>query len=272
MDDDKKTREQLLEELRSMRRVIEQSQRELQLANTIQASLFPIRLPEVKGATLAATAVSANEVGGDYCDLLINKNNRLAITIGDVMGKGVPAALLVAMTYAFVRNYAFDIDSPAQIANRLNRSLFPQLDFAQQFLTFFYCTYNPDNRELIYSNAGHNPPLLYRAAIKECEALPVRDFFIGGRVDAEYREGRTVLNPGDIVLFYTDGIKEGKNKQKEQFGLERIINLLKDNHIYDPASIQEMISCAFVEFLGEEPQSDDVTMIVIKIEQQMLNN
>ncbi len=265
MNDEQKTREELIEELLFLRGLVERSQRELQLANAIQSSLFPVRLPQVRGATLAATAVSANEVGGDYCDLLVNKNNKLAIAIGDVMGKGVPAALLVAMTYAFVRNYAFDLDSPAQLTNILNRSLFPQLDFAKQFMTFFYCIYDPEDRGLIYTNAGHNPPMVYRAATGECELLPVRDFFIGGRLDAGYREGTTALYPGDIVLFYTDGIKEGKNKDKEQFGMNRIKGLLKEFHVYDPASIQEIISYSFLEFLEGEPPGDDVTMIIIKI-------
>ncbi|ADG81134.1 PP2C family protein-serine/threonine phosphatase [Thermincola potens] len=319
MTDEEKTREQLIEELKLMRRLVElftltplcksndrlfpiqalveditdrekaeealrliekryrdiveeivqkdrRIQKELQLANTIQSSLFPVNLPQVPGATLAATAVSANEVGGDYCDLFVTKNKKLGIAIGDVMGKGVPAALFVAMTYAFVRNYAFDLESPSALVNRVNRSLFPQLEFAEQFITFFYGLYNPETRELRYANAGHNPPIIYRADKDECEKLQLRDFFMGGRQDAQYREGACILNPGDVTLFYTDGLKEGKNRAKEQFGMERITKLLKESHIYDPASIQELISYEFMDFLAGEPPCDDVTMIVIKID------
>lgn len=257
----KRAREELVEKDRRI-------QRELQLANTIQSSLFPVNLPQVPGATLAATAVPANEVGGDYCDLFIINDTNLGIAIGDVMGKGVPAALFVAMTYAFVRNYAMHSDSASSVVNRVNRSLFPQLEFAEQFITFFYGIYYPETRELRYTNAGHNPPIVYRADTGECEYLPVRDFFLGGRQDAEYREGRIVLNEGDIVLFYTDGLKEGQNSLKEQFGMERIKRLLKESAIYDPASIQELISYEFNDFLAGEPPYDDVTMMVIKVDKQ----
>lgn len=262
----------LVEEISDQKRVeaelIEKDrriQKELQLANAIQSSLFPINLPQVPGVTVAATAVSANEVGGDYCDLFITKYNKLGIAIGDVMGKGVPAALFVAMTYAFVRNYALDLDEPSALVNRVNRGLYPQLELTQQFITFFYGIYDPESGNMVYTNAGHNPPLVYRAATGECESLPVRDFIMGGMLDAQYREGVVSLYPGDVALFYTDGLKEGRNRSKEQFGMNRIINCLKENHIYDPASIQEILSYEFAEFLDGEPPYDDVTMVVIKI-------
>ncbi len=251
----------------------ERIQQELQLANTIQSSLFPINLPEVPGATLAATTVPANEMGGDYCDLFITRHDKLALALGDVMGKGIPAALFVAMTYAFVRNYAPELDSPAMLVNRVNWGLFPQLELTEQFITFFYGLYDPNTRELVYTNAGHNPPIIYRPATGECESLRVRDYFMGGRLDAKYQEGITVLNPGDVVLIYTDGLKEGRNQVKEQFGMERILHLLKENHIHDPASIQEIISCEFTDFLAGEPPYDDVTMIVLKVNQEeTINN
>lgn len=262
----------LVEDITNTRRaeeeVVEKTRRldkELQLANTIQASLFPVHLPQIPGATLAATAVPANEVGGDYCDLFFVKDNCLGISIGDVMGKGVPAALFVAMTFAFVRNYAPETENPGQLVSRVNRSLFPQLELTEEFITFFYGIYNPDTRMLRYTNAGHNPPIVYRAASGECELLPVRDFFLGGKEEANFHEGMCQLNSGDIVLFYTDGLKEGRNAKKEQFGLERIMSILQENYVYDPASIQEIISFEFNDFLAGEPPSDDVTMMVIKI-------
>lgn len=115
-------------------------QKELRLANTVQYSLFPLKLPQVPGATLAATTMAAKEVGGDYCDLLITKDDRLGIAIGDVMGKGIPAALFVAMTYAFVRNYAVEIDSPSVMVNRFNRDLFSMLEFKWSVYYLFYGT------------------------------------------------------------------------------------------------------------------------------------
>lgn len=240
--------------------------RELHLASAIQSSLFPTKLPCLKGVAMAATAVSANEVGGDYCDLFVTKDSRLGIAIGDVMGKGVPAALFGAMTYAFVRQFALEMDSPCALVNRVNRMLFPQLDMTQQFITFLYAVYDPSTRELTYTNAGHNPPLVYRASGGFCEILEIRDYFIGGLPESSYREGKTILCPGDVVLFYTDGLKECRNRSGEPFGSERIKHLLTENNPYDPASIQEIISEQFIDFLDGQQPSDDMTMIVIKID------
>lgn len=240
-------------------------QKELQLAGLIQSSLFPMCLPQVPRTKLAAVTVPAYEVGGDYCDLFVGKNERLVIAIGDVMGKGVPAALFVALTYAFVRNYSSEIYSPGILLKAVNRGLFYQLDFSQQFITLFYGAYDPAARELVYANAGHNPPVVYRAATGECEILQVKNFILGGRYDAEFREGRCSLDPGDIVLFYTDGLKEGRNMDKERFGIQRVIRLLKENCMLAPPDIQEIIMDEFYSFIGDEPLQDDISMIIMKI-------
>ncbi|MFZ3170735.1 MAG: SpoIIE family protein phosphatase [Carboxydocellales bacterium] len=239
--------------------------KELKLANSIQASLFPINLPLISGATLAATTLVANEVGGDYCDLFITRKKKLGIAIGDVMGKGIPAALFVAMTYAYVRNFAVETESPSSILNKVNNVLYAPLESNQQFLTLFYAIYDPTSKVLSYANAGHNPPILYCAATGETQTLTVRSFYIGGREQTDYKEGSINLNPGDILLFYTDGLKEGKNPDGEQFGMERIENLIKASYMQDPASIQDIIINEFNDFLLGEPPYDDVTMVIIKI-------
>lgn len=240
--------------------------KELQLASAVQSSFFPVHLPEIPGATLAATVVPANEVGGDYCDLFITKDDKLGIAIGDVMGKGVPAAIFAAMIYAFVRNNAMDGMQPRLVMNRVNTSLYPQLDFNDEFITLFFSTFDPKTRELTYTNAGHNPPIIFRYNTGSCEKLPVRDFFVGGKQDAQFKESKVMLFSGDIVLFYTDGLKEGKNPDGEQFGLERVIRILIENSMADPASLQEIISMEFSDFLSGMCPSDDVTMIVLKLD------
>jgi len=136
---------------------------ELQLASSIQTSLTPIKLPQVPGLSIACTTQAAREVGGDYCDLLINRNKNLGIAICDVMGIGVPAALFVSMTYTFVRENAVNCDTPNELVNKLNEHLFPQLEYSGQFITFIYAIYDPATRELVYTNAGHNQPIVYRA-------------------------------------------------------------------------------------------------------------
>lgn len=246
-------------------------QKELKLACSIQTDLLPIDLPQIPGASVAAAAAAAKEVGGDYCDLIVTKKEKLAIAIGDVMGKGVGAALFMAMTYAYIRNYAFELDSPSILVNKLNSDLYKLLDSNAQFITLFFGVYEPLTKELKYTNAGHNPPLIYRAVTGECENTNVRDYFIGGRRVANYRESSLILEQGDIVLFYTDGIKEGMNNEQEQFGMQRIESLIKENHMHDSASILDTISASFLNFLQGEPLYDDVTMIVLKIDAQLSN-
>lgn len=248
-----------------IKRVNRRIQKELELANSVQASLLPIKLPEIPGVALSAMSATAYEVGGDYCDLIETRNGRLCIAIGDVMGKGAAAALFVALLYANIRNLHREIAEPEVLLEHLNNELFPQLETTQQFITLFYAIYHPVHRELTYANAGHNPPLIYRATTGDCETLPVRSPYLGGRPDSRYQQGKTFLNPGDVVLFYTDGLKEGMNKKQEQFGLERVKGLLKTYHRYDPASIQDIIISEFWEFVGDEPLRDDVTLIVMKV-------
>jgi sigma-B regulation protein RsbU (phosphoserine phosphatase) len=262
----------IVEDISERRRVAEilrennlRINKELKLAHSIQASLFPINLPRISGATLAATTIAANEVGGDYCDLFITSKKKLGIALGDVMGKGIPAALFVAMTYAYVRNFAVETENPSTLLNKVNDVLYTPLESNQQFLTLFYAIYDPTSKVLSYANAGHNPPILYCAATGETQTLSVRSFYIGGREQTDYKEGSIILNPGDILLFYTDGLKEGKNPDGEQFGMDRIKNLIKASYMQDPASIQDIINTELNDFLLGEPPYDDVTMVIIKI-------
>lgn len=248
-----------------IKRVNRRIQKELELANSVQASLLPIKLPEIPGVALSAMSATAYEVGGDYCDLIETSDGRLCIAIGDVMGKGAAAALFVTLLYANIRNLHREIAEPEVLLERLNNELFPQMETTQQFITLFYAIYHPVHRELTYANAGHNPPLIYRAATGDCETLPVRSPYLGGWANSRYRRGKTFLNPGDVILFYTDGLKEGMNKKQEQFGLERVKGLLKTYHRYDPASIQDIIISEFWKFVGDEPLRDDVTLIVMKV-------
>lgn len=240
-------------------------QKELQLASIIQSSLFPLCLPQIPGVSVSAISLPASEVGGDYCDLFTGKDNTLGIAIGDVMGKGIPAALFVALTYAFVGHYASETHSPGVLLSAVNKMLFPQLEFSSQFITLLYGVYSPATRELTYANAGHNPPIIYHSATGEAETLKVKNFFLGGRPDVRFREGKAVLEPGDIVFFYTDGLKEGRDRNREQFGEKRIIELLKLNCGYDSASIVEVVLEEFWNFIAGEPLYDDVSVIVIKI-------
>ena len=239
--------------------------KDLQLANIVQSSLFPRKLPTLSGVAVAASSWPAKEIGGDYCDLFVTKDQRLGIGIGDVMGKGIPAALFGTMAYAFVRNDAGQAKSPSELLNRLNRDMFHQLEFSGQFMTFFYGVYDSATGELRYSNAGQNKPVVFRARSGECETLDTKNFYLGGRHDASYKEGYTYLFPGDIVLFYTDGLIEGKNSAKEEFGIERFTAVLKEYSVVDPASIGEMITSEFMEFMSDETPSDDVTFIVLKV-------
>jgi sigma-B regulation protein RsbU (phosphoserine phosphatase) len=239
--------------------------KELILASYIQASIFPIRLPSVIGLNCVAYSNPAQEVGGDYCDLFINNSGQLVLAIGDVMGKGIPAALFVSLTYAFVRNLAMEGIEPAELITNINSMLFQQLKISEQFLTLVFALYDPNKKSLIYSNAGHNYPIIYRAGLDSCEFLKRKTYFVGGKLDAKFYQETCTLQQGDVVLFYTDGLKEGRNRNREQFGIDRITEILALNHRHDVASIQEIMVEEFEKFLDGEIPIDDVSMTLIKV-------
>ena len=248
--------EQAMQELR-------QHEEEIQEAHQIQERLVPLNIQQVPGYEIDAAWRPARSVGGDYFDVLKFNENSLAVCIGDVTGKGVPAALLMSNLQASVRGFAGPDVQPAQLCARVNR-----VDLAQvgenRFITFFYGLLDAPARRLTYVNAGHNPPILVHRD-GSCDRL--RE---GGPVLAlvpawDCRQGTVELAPGDRLILFTDGISEATDAQGVEFQEERLIALVTANRHHRPTVLKEKVMAALRDFTADK-LNDDATLLVLAVE------
>ena len=234
---------------------------EVRLAARIQIDLLPKSSPEIKGYDIAGRSVPAQMVGGDYFDFIPTHDYRLAISVGDVSGKGLPASLLMASLQATLRAQTFVSSYAKECVRRSNRLLF-QTTSPEKFVTLFYAILDPKKHELSFCNAGHNYPLLF-------SSMPPRRLETGGTVlgimeDFPYLEDVVTFNPGDILVIYSDGITEAINDTEEQFGEERLLRTISENKDISAEQLVETITSAVRTFVGGIPQADDMTLVVVR--------
>ncbi len=243
-------------------------ERELDVARKIQQILLPQQIPAITGFNISTFSQPAKRVGGDYHDLIKLKSGGLGIAIGDVSGKGMPAALLMANTQASLRRYSETRYSPKEIIHRVNNSLCPICQYIEEhrFITLFYGVLEPESKILIYSNAGHNYPLVFRANGDVCEQLESTGLPCGIMEDSLYDEAQIELRAGDVVLFYTDGITEAIDSDEVVFGEERLKSIVLENLQQDSASLVADIHNELAKFIGDAPQYDDLTLMVLKVQ------
>jgi len=241
----------------------ERLKRELQLAHDVQASLIPREVPQIAGWDFAAHWQPAREVGGDYYDFIERDDGQLGLAIADVSDKGMHAALFMALTRSTLRASTLAAPKPAQGLIRANRLLCAD-STGGMFVTLFYSQLDPAAHKMVYVNAGHNPPLLYRAAKKNLVELTRTGIMVGFDDTYRYQQRSVQLQRGDFVLFYTDGVTESINAQEEQFGEERLQRVLLDHCTESPAEILRALKQALGDFTGDIPPFDDVTIVVVK--------
>lgn len=251
----------LIEELKDTERV----QRELEIAETIQMSLLPSQPPAVAGLDIFGNCKTAKNVGGDYFDYFKNERGTIDIIIADVSGHSVGSALMMAISRSVMRSVIQQQDSVADILKQTNHLLFPDLDRSGLFISLFLGRYNPQTRWFTYGNAGHPPLLVYKAATKEVIELDAEGMIIGILNQVEFEEKSIRLDVGDIVVFYTDGIMEAVNPYKEQFGLDRLAEIIKIFHDESAADIVKNLYNQLDIFVNRREQEDDVTVIVAKV-------
>ena len=207
--------------------------REISSGAEIQSRLLPDFCPKIFGIDLAAHCRPALQLGGDYFDFMSIKPNvgekrrqrgRWALVIGDVMGKGIPAGLLMTMLRGMLRAEVLTGLPPDRILHDLNQLAIYDLDQSHRFVTLFYSDYDPRTKKLRFANAAHNPPLLWRSSTKKIIKLDAEGFVIGIQKDAEYKCVEIQLESSDLVLYYTDGITETSNSSGERFGEQNLIN------------------------------------------------
>jgi sigma-B regulation protein RsbU (phosphoserine phosphatase) len=249
----------------------EKMTREMEIAREVQERLFPQRLPAIAGIDYSGACRPALGVGGDYYDFLPLQNGDLGVAIGDVSGKGIAAALLMASLQASLRGQALMGQGDlARLMTNVNQLVYDATP-PNRYATFFYGQYHREARLFRYVNAGHNPPIVLRR-VKNGTTHIIR-LETGGPViglfpNAPYQEGSLAMEPGDIFVGFTDGISEAMNRQDEEWGEDRLIPAVA---AYADKSAAEIIPSLMAEadrFASGAPQHDDMTLVVMKMSEE----
>jgi phosphoserine phosphatase RsbU/P len=240
--------------------------RELQVVGDIQRSLLPAELPDIPTMKLAAHYQTSRRAGGDYYDFFPLPDGRWGILIADVSGHGTPAAVMMAVMHSIAHMYPGTSAPPSDMLNFVSRHLAGRyVQSADSFVTAFYGIYDPRTRELTYSSAGHNPPRLKRCADRVITSLDgARTFPLGVSDAIAYEDAAVQLQPGDQIVFYTDGITEATDSSGRQFGVGRLDAVLTDCRD-DAGQITDAILQAVDRFSRGQPVIDDRTVIVAKV-------
>ncbi len=238
---------------------------ELEQVREVERGLLPREMPRVSGFDFAALWRPAEAVGGDYFDIRQVDQQRVALSVGDVVGKGWPAALLMSNLQAAVRSAAADEIEPHALCSKVNRVIYGNVT-PDKFITFFYALLDAGRRELVYTNAGHNAPVLIRED-RTLSRLDAGGAVIGVRPDSHYEQGRVRLAPGDRVALFTDGITEAQNEAGDEFGEERLIETLIEHRRLGADDLHKAL-LASIAAHGVTEFQDDATLIVLACERQ----
>lgn len=238
-------------------------EQELRVAHQIQRSFIPDSPPVEPGWDIAATWRAAHQVSGDFYDFIPLQNGLWGLAIADVADKGMPAALFMAMCRTLLRAAAISRTSPAATLMRVNELLFND-SRGDLFVTALYAVWNPASGEIIYANAGHNPPLLVSGSRRRIARLQNHGIALGVVPKLSLSEGRTMLMPGDYFVAYTDGITEAMRNDQTEWGISRFRNAVKALRGESSSAMVSQILGALDDFVGDAAQSDDVTLWVLK--------
>ncbi len=253
-----------VENARMVRQLLEKErlEEELKIARDIQKRLLPEGCPRVSGFEIAAVNHSCRQVGGDYYDCISLGKGRLGLAIADVSGKSTPAALLMANLQASLRTLAGEGLPVHQLVERINDIIF-QNTTSDKFITFFYGELLADEGRLLYTNAGHNPPILLRSD-GTTELLEAGGLILGILKNQSYRQKSVEFHPNDVLVLYTDGITEALNDREEEFGEDRLMRVIRKNRSSRAEELAATILAEVERFSGGKEQSDDITLLIVK--------
>jgi serine phosphatase RsbU (regulator of sigma subunit)/pSer/pThr/pTyr-binding forkhead associated (FHA) protein len=244
----------------------QQYERELQLAREIQQRFQPTAPPVVPGFELQGISFPSYQIGGDYYDFIPCHDGRLVIALGDVSGKGTSAALLMSSLHAAVHAQVASCRPITETVSAVNRYLADNTP-ANRFVTLFYAEMDPLTGALSFINAGHNPPIIAHES-GTLEHLAAGGLPLGIIPDFDYREGRTQLRAGDVLVAYSDGVTESQNPQGEEFGTVRLQEVIAQNLGRSAAAIRDKIEAALSAFAQGTPAGDDITLLIVKRERE----
>lgn len=242
-------------------------QQDLSVARDIQQGILPKQFPPFPGRKdfdIYASMIAAKEVGGDFYDFFMIDNDRLGFVIGDVSGKGIPAAIFMAVSRTLIRATGLNGAAPGECLHYVNNLLCNE-SVSCMFVTVFYGILNMKNGELEYANAGHNPPYILKNSGTTVEKLEsTGDIILGCFEDQTFTSKKVKLDHGDSILLFTDGVTEAFNKHEEAFGEERLENLLSAMHSLTASNVINAIVTDVNNFSHGVPQSDDITLLSLK--------
>jgi phosphoserine phosphatase RsbU/P len=241
----------------------ERIEKELEIAGTIQRRLLPKQLPALPGYEIDAVARPSKNVGGDYYDLLMLKDGKFAFVIADVSGKGVPAALIVSTLHASLHAYIDGASNLADLVRRLNVIVHENTE-AERFITLFMAVLDPNDGTLTYVNAGHNFPFVLRTQQSSIHPLTSTGLPLGMFNSAEFQQEIVKLDPSDYLVMYTDGVTEAMNSSMDEYGEARLRQVMIGSSDKPAAGLLGGIVSDVERFVAGEPQSDDLTMLVLK--------
>jgi len=241
----------------------ERMEQELQKAAEIQDHLLPAHGPPIPGYQIYGSSVPCRAVGGDYFDYIGLADGRYGIGLGDVAGKGLPAALLMCAFQAGLQALCEMGLPPGETIARLNRLLCRQIP-ENRFVTFFFAVLDPGRHTLTYVNAGQNPPCRVRPGSMQLDRLPATGPPLGLIADAVFTAGTLELLPGDVVVCFSDGATEGRNASDEEFGEEQLLDIVRQGLAGTPEEIVRRATTAVDQHCSASPRQDDTTMVVLK--------
>ncbi|MBF0571479.1 MAG: CHASE2 domain-containing protein [Candidatus Omnitrophica bacterium] len=237
---------------------------EFKIAKQIQESFVPAALPEVDGFDMAAVMMSAREVGGDLYDVIKFDEGTLGVMVGDVAGKGISASLFMTMTVSSFKFFAKPQVRPQETLFSLNEKIFRETA-SNRFVTLYYSLFNLKTRVMSYANGGHLPVLYLAKDRKDAIALDVDEGLPLGMMNSAYSGRQIKFDSGDVFIYYTDGITEASNTQKEMYGFERLKALVQIKRSLLAGQLLDEIVKDVMKFQGKRKQQDDITLIVIKV-------
>ena len=242
--------------------------RDLEIAKKVQKASFPKRPPAIPGLKCASFYKPAHSVGGDYYDFLPFEDGAWGIAVGDVSGKGIGAALVMATLQASLRTQALRPRSQIETLMKNINRLLGESSPAEFFVSLFYSEYQPAARILTYVNAGHNPPLVVRRSHDRCILFKLHSGGapVGAFQSSRYRAATFQLEPGDLVVAYTDGITESEDPEGEPFGQHRLEQILCCCGAQDPQELLGTILDQLSAYSWRDSQADDMTLVVMRVE------
>ncbi|MFA6281146.1 MAG: PP2C family protein-serine/threonine phosphatase, partial [Candidatus Omnitrophota bacterium] len=238
-------------------------EQQLDIAKKIQESFLPKKILTVKGLDVAATMLTAHQVGGDLYDFIEFDSEKIGIMIGDVSGKGIPASLFMAMVVGTFKSFVNKDVMPEETLSKLNAKLVSEAG-SNLFVTVFYSMFDLKNKTFLFSNGGHMP-VLYLAKDKEPEFLDVEEGLPLGLMDNSYSGAQVGFKKGDLFIFYTDGVTEATNIKEEMYGKERLTFQAMANKDLPAKNILDNLAKDIRKFEPKSIQHDDITLIVIRI-------